>query len=116
MKAILKRLFITIIASIFFISVAGYAHDGHTDEDMIIKNLGNLGTVSFNASCKADAQQAINTGVGLLHHMMYAQAEMFFSMWMEKEPDCAIMYWGYSMSLFHPLWPDTIKDEALIRG
>lgn len=116
MKAILKRLFITIIASIFFISVAGYAHDGHTDEDMIIKNLGNLGTVGFNASCKADAQQAINTGVGLLHHMMYAQAEMFFSMWMEKEPDCAIMYWGYSMSLFHPLWPDTIKDEALIRG
>ncbi|MFT5674826.1 MAG: tetratricopeptide (TPR) repeat protein [Paraglaciecola sp.] len=116
MKTISKLWYVTTIASIFFISVAGYAHDGHSDKDMIIKDLGDLGTVSFSSSCKAAAQKAINTGVGLLHHMMYAQAEMFFSKWMEKEPDCAMMYWGYSMSLFQPLWPTSIKDEALIRG
>jgi hypothetical protein len=31
------------------------------------------------------------------------------------EPDCAMMYWSYSMTLFHPLWPDSISDEALDR-
>ena len=116
MKIISKRLGITTLAAIFFISATGYAHDGHSDENMIIKDLGNLGTVNFSASCKANAQKAINTGVGLLHHMMYAQAERFFGNWMEKEPDCAILYWGYSMSLFQPLWPTSIKDEALKRG
>ena len=116
MKIISKLLCVTTIASLFFISATGYAHEGHSDEDMIIKDLGDLGMVNFPDSCEADAQKAINTGVGLLHHMMYAQAEMFFSSWIKEEPDCAMMYWGYSMSLFHPLWPDSIKDEALMRG
>jgi tetratricopeptide (TPR) repeat protein len=116
MKIISKLLYVITIASIFFINVNSYAHDGHSDEDMIIKDLGDLGMVNFTTSCKADSQKAINTGVGLLHHMMYAQAEMFFGQLMEKEPDCAMMYWGYSMSLFQPLWPTIIKDEALIRG
>lgn len=115
MKIISKFFFVTMMASIFF-SVAGYAHEGHEDEDMLIKDLGDLGAISFSISCNKAAQTAINNGVGLLHHMMYAQAEMLFSKWMEKEPDCAMMYWGYSMSLFHPLWPDSIKEEALIRG
>lgn len=100
----------------FFISMAGYAHDGHEDKDMIINDLGDLGDVSFSISCNKNAQKAMSTGVGLLHHMMYAQAEELFGHWIEKEPDCAMIYWGYSMSLFHPLWPDTIKNEALQRG
>ncbi|MDG1733166.1 MAG: hypothetical protein P8M49_05700 [Thalassotalea sp.] len=113
MKIILKTFcFITMV----LFSLVSYAHDGHADEDMVLKDLGNLGTVNFTTSCNADAQKAINTGVGLLHHMMYAQAEMFFNQWKKKAPKCAMMYWGYSMSLFHPLWPDTIKDEALVRG
>jgi tetratricopeptide (TPR) repeat protein len=98
------------------ISMPSSAHDGHTDEDIIIKNLGDLGKVDFSTSCNAQVQQAMNTGVGLLHHMMYAQAEMFFGEKIKEAPDCAMVYWGYSMSLFHPLWPDTIKDEALVRG
>lgn len=98
------------------VSLNTAAHEGHDDEDMIIPNLGNLGEVRFPVSCSAKAQQAANTGVSLLHHMMYAQAEQFFNTWSVKEPSCAMFYWGYSMSLFHPLWPDSIKDEALARG
>ena len=83
---------------------------------MLIENLDNLGKVNFSVSCTIDAQKSMNTGVGLLHHMMYAQAEILFAQWIEKEPDCAMMYWGYSMSLFHPLWSDSIKAEALTQG
>lgn len=93
-----------------------FAHDGHKNQDMVISNLGDLGDVDFAVSCSIDAQNVMNTGVGLLHHMMYAQAEKVFDLWKDREPGCAMMYWGYAMSLFHPLWPDTIKKEALVRG
>lgn len=116
LKFLQKLVCITLILPIFFLNLNAYAHDGHVDEDMVIKDLNDLGTVNFSTSCNQNAQSAINTGVALLHHMMYAQAELLFNQWTEKAPDCAMMYWGYSMSLFHPLWPDKIKDEALIRG
>jgi tetratricopeptide (TPR) repeat protein len=35
---------------------------------------------------------------------------------MAQQPDCAMFNWGYAMSLFHPLWPDKIEKEALLRG
>lgn len=113
MKIVSKLVCLT---AIYLISVAAYTHENHSNEDMVIKNLGDLGMVNFTVSCSPEAQKAMNTGVSLLHHMMYAQAEMFFNTWIAQEVDCAMLYWGYSMSLFHPLWPDSIKDEALMRG
>lgn len=99
-----------------FLIIPVSAHEGHDDPDMIIKNLGDLGQVDFPISCNDEAQKAMNSGVALLHHMMYAQGEMHFNNWIGKEPDCAMLYWGFAMTLFHPLWPDTIKAEALARG
>lgn len=94
-----------------------FAHEGpHEDEDMVLSDLGNLGTVNFKVSCDAEAQDAINTGVALFHHMMYAQAEQHYLELINKKPSCAMAYWGYAMTLFHPLWPDTISQDALIRG
>ena len=111
-----KLIFLAVIAFSLFINVPTQAHDGHDDEDIVLNDLGDLGKVDFSISCDEEAQTAINTGVGLLHHMMYAQAELHFGEWMEKTPDCAMLYWGYSMSLFHPLWPDKISDDGLTRG
>jgi tetratricopeptide (TPR) repeat protein len=111
------RLFnLTTVSFILLMSNASFAHGGHEDQDMDIPNLGDLGLVNFPVSCSDNAQEAMNTGVGLLHHMMYAQAEKLYGAWIEKEPDCAMVYWGYSMTLFHPLWPDTITEEAIERG
>ncbi|WP_286262269.1 tetratricopeptide repeat protein [Thalassotalea atypica] len=113
----LKCLFIIELAiSALFASQLTFAHDGHDTKDMIVTELGDLGRVDFSSSCNDEAQSAINTGVALLHHMMYAQAEKHFNQWIEKQPDCAMLYWGYAMTLFHPLWPDTISKEALILG
>ncbi|MEH6609043.1 MAG: hypothetical protein V7696_06710 [Halioglobus sp.] len=111
-----KRSGVSALSFMLVFSSAGFAHDGHEDQDMVIPNLGNLGIVNFPVSCNDGARKAMNTGVGLIHHMMYAQAEKLFGNWIEREPDCAMLYWGYSMTLFHPLWPDTITEEALDRG
>ncbi|WP_299083979.1 hypothetical protein [uncultured Paraglaciecola sp.] len=103
------------VLALFFSSVC-FSHEGHKDDDIILKKLGYLGEVEFAISCPKDQQVAINSGVALLHHMMYAQAEVFFQEWINKSPQCAMFYWGYAMSLFHPLWPDKITPEALERG
>ncbi len=107
--------FIAIAATSWFMSVAD-AHDGHQPKDMIQEQLGDLGDVNFPVSCGESAQVSMNTGVAVLHHMMYAQAETLFSKAIEESPGCAMLYWGYAMTLFHPLWPDTISAEALKRG
>ena len=116
MKSISKLLCVTTIACIFIINATGYADDSKSPKDMGIKDLGDLGAVNFSTSCNKATQEAVNTGVGLLHHMMYAKAESLFSQRIKEEPDCAILYWGYAMSLYHPLWAGVIKDEALERG
>ncbi|KGJ89711.1 hypothetical protein GAB14E_3872 [Colwellia psychrerythraea] len=102
--------------ALLFVSSLLYSHDGHKNEDIVLQDLGNLGEVNFEISCKTETQKAFNTGVGLLHHMMYAQAEQLFQNWIAQQPECAMLYWGYSMSLFHPLWPDKITKDALIKG
>ncbi len=98
------------------ISGMAFAHQNHLDEDVVLEEYGDLGNVDFPVSCSQESQEAVNTGVSLLHHMMYAQAELVFSQWIDKNPQCAILYWGYAMSLFHPLWPDKITDESLALG
>ncbi len=101
----------------FLIAQVGLAHDGdHNQEDLMLSELGNLGVVNFKVSCNSEAQAAMNIGIALFHHMMYAQAEKHFEKLIKNQPDCAMAYWGYSMTLFHPLWPDTISHEALERG
>ena len=60
-----ERTLLSLVAVVFvlFMNEAGFANDGHENQDMIIPNLGNLGTVNFPVSCSEDSQKAINTGV-----------------------------------------------------
>ena len=42
--------------------------------------------------------------VALLHSFQYAEAEKAFVKVIDMDPDCAMAYWGVSMSIFHSLW------------
>jgi len=58
-----KILDITALSFMLVLSSAGFAHDGHEDQDMVIPNLGNLGIVNFPVSCSDDAQKAVNAWI-----------------------------------------------------
>ena len=93
------------------------AHDGaHDNEDMLVQEFGDLGNVEFSTTCKKSQQASMNNALALYHHMMYKQAEITFKTIIKNHPNCAMAYWGYAMTLFHPLWPDTISDESLLLG
>ena len=74
-----------------------------------------LGTVSFPTSCDASVQKSFERGVALLHSFWYDEAQRQFTEVVEKDPKCAMGYWGEAMSLYHQLWSRP-SDADLKRG
>ena len=72
--------------------------------------------VDLPTTCTAEADAAIDEGMGLLHNMMYIQAEAAFAKAADSDPDCAMAEWGIAMSNFHPLWPGMPTAEETERG
>ena len=75
-----------------------------------------VGDVSFPVGCNAEAAPLVERGVALLHHMMYDEASFVFGMADDRDPYCALAYWGRAMTLIHPLWPDVPSPSQLERG
>ena len=75
-----------------------------------------LGKVQFAISCTEDTQQEFNYAVALLHHMTYPSAKAAFDRVAERDPGCAMAYWGRSMTLFQPLWPTRPGPKELQQG
>lgn len=79
-------------------------------------NAGELGHVNFATSCSAEAQPNFETGLLLLHHMMYRQSATHFAAAAEADADCAMAQWGIAMTKFHPLWPGGPSPEETEAG
>lgn len=65
---------------------------------------GKTTKFQFSNSCTNAVQQEFNRGVRLLHSFEYIETAKIFSGIIEKDPDCAMAYWGAAMSIWHPLW------------
>lgn len=74
------------------------------------------GTVNLQTSCSPEAQQSFDTGLALMHHMMYDQSEPMFRSIAEAEPGCAMAQWGIAMSYIHPLWGERPSEQDLQKG
>ena len=75
-----------------------------------------LGTVRFPVSCNEEAKPQVERGVALLHHMTYHGARSEFLTATQKDPDCAMGYWGQAMSYIHPLWSDAPNKQDFAAG
>ncbi len=72
-----------------------------------------LGSVSFPTSCPANDQQDFNRGLALLHSFSYHNARLQFREISQRDPSCAMAYWGEAMSLYRQLWDrPTAKELA----
>lgn len=70
-----------------------------------------FGSVVFETSCNETINEDFNLGVKLLHSFEYDEAEKVFARIIDKEPGCAMAYWGIAMANFHPLWTDLTTAE-----
>jgi hypothetical protein len=85
----------------------GQMHDAGDD---------TLGVVFFSISGKYTSQVEFNQAMTMLHHMTYPQARAMFQKITERDPGCAMAYWGVAMTLFQPLWPTRPSPAELERG
>jgi tetratricopeptide (TPR) repeat protein len=58
-----------------------------------------LGKVSFPTSCSAAVQADFETGVAMLHSYWFNYAGKQFRAVLEKDPGCAMAYWGVALDL-----------------
>ena len=72
-----------------------------------------FGSVGFETSCSSKIKDDFNLAIALLHSFEYDEAEKVFAKVIEKQPDCAMAYWGAAMSNFHPLWAPPSEAELL---
>jgi tetratricopeptide (TPR) repeat protein len=89
-----------------FVLLADDGHDHHHDAGE------RLGTVSFPTSCAAGVQKSFERGLALLHSFEYEEAESQFKEVADKDPQCAMAYWGQAMTLYHQLWDRPQKAET----
>ena len=72
--------------------------------ELVICSSEQFGDVSFSLSCSYETQETFDLALSLLHSFEYAEAEKAFVQVIDMDPDCAMAYWGVSMSIFHTLW------------
>jgi hypothetical protein len=96
-------------------AMAGSATAQQTADD-------HLGTVHFPISCSA-VQAKFDRSVALLHNFFYPETVKAFQAMIQKDPGCAIAYWGLAMSelpnpLVPPFPPANLKAgwEAIQQG
>lgn len=67
-------------------------------DQAIARSEERLGEVNFPISCSPAAQAQFNRAVALLHSFFFPETIKAFSAIAEKEPSCAMAYWGISIS------------------
>jgi hypothetical protein len=78
---------------------------------------GTFGSVHFEISCSAEAQQQFDRAVAMLHSFFYPETEKAFRAIVEREPSCAMGYWGVAISqrpnpLTAPFPPQLLQQGA----
>ena len=75
-----------------------------------------LGTVHFTTSCAKDVTAEFDRGVALLHSFWFSAAIPSFDKVLEKDPSCAIAYWGIAMAWWGNPFGGFRSPAALERG
>ena len=71
----------------------------HGDHSAAPQQQNHLGKVVFPTSCDPKVQAQFNDGVAMLHSYWFGGAAGAFKSVLEKDPSCAIAYWGIAIDL-----------------
>ncbi|HVP44171.1 MAG TPA: hypothetical protein VMS96_12120 [Terriglobales bacterium] len=108
------RCCLVLAVSLALLSLPVRADDQHSHAHF--GDMGQVGTVHFPTTCSAKVQPQFERAVATLHSFWYEEAGKAFQAIAEQDPKCSMAYWGYAMSLWHPLWPGFPDAETLKKG
>jgi tetratricopeptide (TPR) repeat protein len=73
---------------------------------------GSYGSVHFPTSCAPVVQPEFERAVAILHSFGYVNANRAFRDVAEKDPNCAMAWWGVAMTEYHGLWAQIWEKEG----
>jgi predicted Zn-dependent protease len=68
------------------------------DHAAVLANEERLGEVNMSISCSPTAQERFNRAVAMQHSFFFPETVKAFTAIAEKEPSCAMAYWGIAIS------------------
>jgi tetratricopeptide (TPR) repeat protein len=75
--------------------------------------VAGLGHAHMDTSCSPGVSVDFDRALALLHNFWYARALEAFTKVAQRDPDCAIAYWGAAKTYDHPFWDQpTRSDES----
>lgn len=79
--------------------------------ELILCDAEQFGDVSFSLDYNYEVREMFDLAISLLHSFEYAEAEKAFVKVIDNDSECAMVYWGVVMSIYHSLWaPPTPKE------
>src|SRR5256712_7070167 len=104
------RIFLAACALVLFLAPhALYAQSTPASE----RPIAGLGHAHMDTSCSPGVSADFDRALALLHNFWYARALEAFTGVAQRDPDCAIAYWGAAKTYDHPFWdPPTRSDES----
>lgn len=72
--------------------------------ELLLCSTEPFGDVSFSIDCNYEVRETFDLAISLLHSFEYAEAEKAFVKVIDMDPECAMAYWGVTMSIYHDLW------------
>lgn len=96
----MKRLFHAAVCSAALLSFHATAQEQHNHDDASGTALppSSVGTVDFRTSCQAALKESIDGAVAMLHSFWFTESRKAFESVLQKDPDCAIAYWGIALT------------------
>src|SRR5207245_7210142 len=70
-------------------------------------------SVHMDMSCLPGVSADFDRALALLHNFWYARALEAFTEVAQRDPDCAIAYWGAAKTYDHPFWDPDRKSTRL---
>jgi tetratricopeptide (TPR) repeat protein len=108
----IRRLLAAFLTALLLLSLAVtplHAQSKRTSD----RPIHGLGSVHMDISCSPGVQADFDRALALLHNFWYARALEAFREVAQRDPDCAMAYWGAAMTYNHPFWDSpTRADES----
>jgi tetratricopeptide (TPR) repeat protein len=107
MKSLGLAVIIVIICTVMLPAQrAGHDHAPSSSEE-------GLGHAHMQISCSDKVTGDFDRALAMLHNFWYDRALQRFNQVAKTDPECAIAYWGASMTYNHPFWdPPSQADET----
>lgn len=93
---------------LLLVAVFASAQENHSQHQHAV---AGLGTVDFQTSCNARAQQSVSRAVALLHSFGYEESRLAFEEAAGADSSCGIAHWGVARTYYHPIWAPPTNEE-----